>query len=163
MIWGSGESKWIRNGPDPGMANRIWSGIDVAGLEEPELGVVFAFKIAWRSEPDPLSLVFVTRYGSCSCWRALATYMENTDVSPVVTLVAVALTRVPSGTFVGMVSKITAAPAALVNTVVEPISAAPFEIARIGRPPGWRRTGSGRPCRQLTGASHQWSCSSCLG
>ena len=52
-----------------------------------------ASRIAWRSEPMPLSLVLVTTNGLTT-----TTALENSEVSPVASLVAVAVTVEPGGT-----------------------------------------------------------------
>ena len=75
------------NGPVPGMAKTIWSGIEGAAL-----GVAFVSMIAWRSEPGPESLVLITTNWRVTCWRKS---WENSDVSPVLRFVAVALTEAP--------------------------------------------------------------------
>src|SRR4051794_921838 len=142
MIWGSGEARWITNGPEPGIAKMTWLGMEVAGSEDDALGVVLALMIAWRSEPGPLSLVFVTRYGSCNCVWVLATFRENSEVSPVARFVAVALTRVPRATLPGSEARITAPPTVSVNTVAEPIGVAPCpwpELDADGFAKNWMR------------------------
>ena len=74
------------NGPVPGMAKTIWSGMEGAAL-----AWRFVSTIASRSEPGPESLVLVT-----TNWSVLARSLENSDVSPVLRFVAVALTRLPN-------------------------------------------------------------------
>src|SRR5262249_46876303 len=110
------------------IANWIWSGIDVAGFALAALGAAFAFRIAWRSEPRPLSFVFVTRYGSCTGLVVTATNPQKADVSPVVRLVAVGLRCVRRGTRRATEPRIVATPAALVKTVTEPSGVAPAPL-----------------------------------
>src|SRR5256885_741517 len=119
VIVGRADVTWIVNGPTPWIAKKIWSGMEGAAL-----GMALARRIAWRSEPGPESLVFVTL--NIAGRRPLARFMENADVSPVLRFVAVALTSVPTGTLVGTAVRMIAIPLALVVTVVEPIGVAPW-------------------------------------
>src|SRR3954447_10443851 len=97
VIVGSAERRWIVYGPTPvEIEKTIWSGIEGAAF-----GLALVSTIACRSVPvpakgagllPPLSPVLVT-----TNWRVLRRSWENSDVSPVPTFVAVAVTRLPRG------------------------------------------------------------------
>src|SRR5262245_42375435 len=117
VIVGSGEARWIVNGPAPGIAKTIWSGIEGAVL-----GEAFVSRIAWRREPGPESLALDTTNPTVTATPV--TSVENADVSPVPRFVAVATTGVPTGTLVRTVVTNDAAPVPSVATGTEPSSVA---------------------------------------
>src|SRR3954453_21567043 len=122
VIVGRADVTWIVNGPTPGIAKMIWSGMEGAAL-----GMALARMIAWRSEPGPESFVLVTP--NVAAEMPPARFFEKADVSPVPTFVAVAVTSVPTGTLPETEVRMIAGPPASVVTAVEPISVAPW--------PGW--------------------------
>src|SRR4051794_11212793 len=97
--------------PEPGIANVMVS----------RPGLVFALTIACRSEPIPVSFVFVTVKG-----LAMVTAFENAEVFEAETLVAVAVNEAPSGAGVAEVKDTSATPAEFVVTVWVPNRVRPW-------------------------------------
>src|SRR5688572_31345685 len=83
VIIGSGVCSAIECGPVPGILNVIVSRV---------LVLVLASRIAWRSDPAPLSFVLTT--ANAVGPSGTVTQAENSDVSPVAD-VAVAVTTCP--------------------------------------------------------------------
>src|SRR5262249_39625786 len=130
-----GVRRWSGEGPIAGMGKRVWSGIEGAALE-----VALASRIAWRSEPGPESFEFVTLNGRVTSAAAMS--WENSELSPVLRLVAVALTWVPTGKAMGTAARITPLPLASVVTVTEPIIVWPWpnpDVAATAFEKNWTR------------------------